>query len=59
MPCNRYRLTLAFKQSIAACDDGRALGALRTSLAVETSCVVAVLVLVAWLGTLAPPASAM
>ena len=50
---NRFRLTPAFERSIAADDHGRALGALRTSLAIETACVVAVL------GTLAPPASAM
>lgn len=56
---NRFRLTPAFERSIAASDHGRALGALRTSLGVETACVVAVLGLVAWLGTLAPPTSAM
>jgi len=56
---NRFRLTPAFERSIAASDHGRALGTLRTSLAIETACVVAVLGLVAWLGTLAPPASAM
>ena len=56
---NRFRLTPAFERSIAADDHGRALAALRTSLALETACVVAVLGLVAWLGTLAPPASAM
>ncbi|WP_296743181.1 copper homeostasis membrane protein CopD [Mesorhizobium sp.] len=56
---NRFRLTPAFEQSIAADDHGGALAALRTSLAVETACVVAILGLVAWLGTLAPPASAM
>ena len=56
---NRFRLTPAFEQSIAADDHAGALAALRTSLAVETACVVAILGLVAWLGTLAPPASAM
>lgn len=56
---NRFRLTPAFEQSIAADDHGGALAALRTSLAVEIACVVAILGLVAWLGTLAPPASAM
>lgn len=55
---NRFRLTPAFERSIAAADHISALGALRASLAVETGCVVAVLGLVAWLGTLAPPASA-
>lgn len=56
---NRFRLTPAFERSIAADDHKGALGALRTSLAIETSCVIAVLGLIAWLGTLAPPASAM
>lgn len=56
---NRFRLTPAFERSIADDDHGRALDALRTSLAVETACVVAILGMVAWLGTLAPPASAM
>lgn len=56
---NRFGLTPAFERSIAANDHGRALRALRTSLTVETACVVAILGLVAWLGTLAPPASAM
>jgi putative copper resistance protein D len=56
---NRFRLTPAFERSVAASDHGRALGTLRASLAIETACVVAVLGLVAWLGTLAPPASAM
>ena len=56
---NRFRLTPAFERSIAADDHKRALRELRTSLAVETACVVAVLGLVAWLGTLAPPASGM
>ncbi len=54
---NRFRLTPAFERSIADDDHGRALGGLRGSLAIETACVVAVLGLVAWLGTLAPPAS--
>lgn len=56
---NRFRLTLAFERSIASGDHDEALGALRASLAVETTCVVAILGLIAWLGTLAPPASAM
>ena len=56
---NRFRLTPAFERSIAADDHKGALGALRTSLAIETACVIAVLGLIAWLGTLAPPASAM
>lgn len=56
---NRFRLSPAFERSIAADDHGAALGALRASLGIETACAVAVLGLVAWLGTLAPPASTM
>lgn len=56
---NRFRLTPAFERSIAAADHHGALGALRRSIAVEASCAVAILALVAWLGTLEPPASAM
>jgi putative copper resistance protein D len=55
---NRFRLTPRFEASIAAGDHRGALGALRQSLAVETACIVAILALVAWLGTLEPPASA-
>lgn len=56
---NRFRLTPAFERSVASADHRGALGALRGSLAAETACVVVVLGLVAWLGTLAPPSSAM
>ena len=56
---NRFRLTPSFEGSIAAADHRGALRALRASLAVETACVVVILALVAWLGTLEPPASAM
>ncbi len=56
---NRFRLTPAFERSIAGNDHTRAFAALRSSLAIETACVVTILGLVAWLGTLAPPASAM
>jgi putative copper resistance protein D len=56
---NRFRLTPAFERSIDGADHRGALGALRSSLMVETACVVVILGLVAWLGTLAPPASAM
>ena len=56
---NRFRLTPAFERSIAAADHRGALGVLRKSLALETACVTVILALVAWLGTLAPPASAM
>lgn len=54
---NRFRLTPAFERSIAAADHRGAFMALRRSLAVETGCVVTILAIVAWLGTLAPPAT--
>lgn len=54
---NRFRLTPTFERSIAAADHAGALRALRASLAVETACVIVILALVAWLGTLEPPAS--
>jgi hypothetical protein len=54
---NRFRLMPGFEPSIAAANHRSALGALRQSLAVETACTVATLALVAWLGTLGPPAS--
>lgn len=56
---NRFRLTPRFETSIAAANHRVALGTLRRSLAVEASCAVTILALVAWLGTLEPPASAM
>ena len=56
---NRFRLTPAFERSIANADHRGALAALRKSLALETACVTVILALVAWLGTLAPPSSAM
>jgi putative copper resistance protein D len=56
---NRFRLTPAFERSIAAADYRGALGTLRRSLAVEAACAITILALVAWLGTLEPPASAM
>lgn len=55
---NRFGLTRAFERSIARNDHRGALGMLRASLAVETTCVILILGLVAWLGTLEPPASA-
>ena len=54
---NRFRLTPGFERSIATDDHRGALSALRASLAVETACVVLILALIAWLGTLEPPAS--
>lgn len=56
---NRFRLVPAFEASLASEDHAAALAALRRSLAIETGCALAVLALVAWLGTLEPPASAM
>lgn len=54
---NRFRLTPAFDRAITLGDTARAGGALRRSLVSETGCAVAILALVAWLGTLEPPAS--
>lgn len=56
---NRFRLTPAFGQVIDSTDHHGALGKLRASLLVEVTCVIVILALVAWLGTLEPPASAM
>ena len=55
---NRYRLTPAFNRAIAADDPAGALRALRLSLAVETGCAGTILAIVAWIGTLEPPVSA-
>ncbi|MCA1652797.1 MAG: copper homeostasis membrane protein CopD [Sphingomicrobium sp.] len=55
---NRFRLTPSLERSIAD-DHLAALAKLRLSLAIETACVVTILALVAWLGTLEPPTSAM
>lgn len=56
---NRFRLTPAFERSITAADHRGALGILRRSLAMEAGCAIMILALVAWLGTLEPPASTM
>lgn len=56
---NRFRLVPQFERSLPSADHRAALRALRRSLAIETGCAVAVLALVAWLGTLEPPMSAM
>lgn len=56
---NRFRLVPAFERSLASTDHVAALRALRRSLAIEAGCAAAVLGLVAWLGTLEPPMSAM
>jgi len=55
---NRYRLTPALGRSLGARADADAEGAaLRRSIALETALGIAVLLLVAWFGTLAPPAA--
>lgn len=54
---NRFRLTPALAASIPTEDSDRVLQALRISLAAETTCVVLILALVGWLGTLEPPTS--
>ncbi len=54
---NRFRLTPALGRAIASADHADALVMLRASLALETALAVVILGLVAWLGTLEPPAS--
>jgi putative copper resistance protein D len=56
---NRFKRVPDFERSLALGDHRATLGALRRSLATETGGATAVLALVAWLGTLEPPASAM
>ena len=51
---NRFWLTPALEREIVEGDPAGAVSALRWSLALETGCAVAVLGLVAWLGTLEP-----
>lgn len=53
---NRFRLTPALGAAAGPAAVNNALGALRRSVALETAAGVVVLGLVAWLGTLAPPA---
>ncbi len=56
---NRFRLVPALEAAIAAGDNRRARGAMRRSLLLEIGCAVTILALVAWLGTLEPPGTAM
>jgi putative copper resistance protein D len=56
---NRFRWTPGLERALAVQDLGRAHRVLRRSLAVETTSAVAILALVAWLGTLEPPVSGM
>jgi putative copper resistance protein D len=51
---NRWRLTPALSTGIDAGDPAAAVRALRTSLVLENSAALAILALVAWLGTLEP-----
>jgi putative copper resistance protein D len=51
---NRWRLTPALAASLADGDPRTAIGAIRRSLAIEAAAGLAILALVAWLGTLAP-----
>jgi putative copper resistance protein D len=55
---NRYRLTPALERSLgSSLHSGEEMSALRRSVAIEAALGVAVLLLVAWFGTLAPPAA--
>lgn len=54
---NRFYMTPALEQAIASGDHFGAVNGLRKSLLTETGCVIAILGLVAWLGTLEPPVS--
>jgi copper resistance protein D len=54
---NRLRLVPRFERAIATGDHSTAIGALRISLLVEVACAMAILAIVAWLGTLGPPAT--
>jgi putative copper resistance protein D len=56
---NRFRLVPALEAAIDAGDNRRARDAMRRSLLLEIGCAVAILALVAWLGTLEPPGTAM
>ena len=55
---NRFRLTPAIDRSLATGQSAAAVRSIRYSVAVEASLAVAVLMLVAWLGTLDPLAAA-
>ena len=55
---NRFRLTPALGRNLTSADPSRRVGDLRISLAVESAAAIAILALVAWLGTLSPPVSA-
>jgi putative copper resistance protein D len=54
---NRFVLTPGLKRALDDLDPTSALAALRQSLFVESAAGLSVVVLVSWLGTLAPPAT--
>lgn len=54
---NRFRLTPAFQGALARGEPERALSALRRSVMIEAGLALAILALLAWLGTLEPPLS--
>lgn len=54
---NRFRLTPILQSAIACGDTDDSVRALRRSLAAEAGAAIAILALVAWLGTLEPPAA--
>ncbi len=54
---NRFVLTPRLRRALASLDPASALAALRQSLLLESAAGFSVLILVSWLGTLAPPAS--
>ena len=54
---NRFRLTPDLEAAIGSASQAGAVAALRRSLAIEAGAALAILALVAWLGTLAPPMS--
>lgn len=56
---NRFRLTPALAATLDGGDHAGAVQVLRRSLALETAAALVILWLVAWLGMLAPPGSAM
>lgn len=56
---NRFRLTPALEAALAQGDAARAIAALRRSLVWEAGAVLAILGVVAWMGTLTPPMAQM
>lgn len=54
---NRFRITPALEEALRSSGQAQALRRLRASLVVEAGLGVAILILVAWLGTLMPPSA--